>query len=149
MYIHELVVSYRPRFAVGQTTNALVTTPQDAARVFISIIGDEPVEVFGMFCLTTKRRLIAYREVSRGGIDWTAVNPREVFQAALLSHASAIVVGHNHPSGDPTPSPEDHQITHRLSAAGALIGVAVLDHVIVGHEGRYFSFTEKGEQTCR
>jgi DNA repair protein RadC len=87
--------------------------------------------------------VIAYHEVSRGTLDATLVHPREVFKAALLSNAASIILTHNHPSGDPTPSPDDHQLTRRLVDAGRLIGVEVLDHIIVG-DGRYFSFREGG-----
>jgi DNA repair protein RadC len=74
--------------------------------------------------------------------------PREVYQAALLSNAAGIVVGHNHPSGDPTPSPDDRQLTVRLASAGAVIGVELLDHIVVGHDGRYYSFKERGDLPC-
>lgn len=149
MYIRELVVSYRPRASVSPSANVLVATPESAAALFASLIGEEPVEVFGMLCLTTKRQLIAYHEISRGGIDQTIVSPREVFQTALLSHASGIVVGHNHPSGDPNPSPDDWNVTKRLIDAGTLMGINILDHIIVGHDGQFFSFKDKGEITCR
>jgi DNA repair protein RadC len=73
------------------------------------------------------------------------VNPRDVFRAALLVPAASVVVGHNHPSGDPSPSSEDHQLTRRLVAAGALIGIDVVDHLIVGDEGHYYSFKEMAQ----
>ena len=88
-------------------------------------------------------RVIAYHEVSRGTLDATLVHPREVFKAALLANAAAIVLCHDHPSGEPTPSPDDLQLTRRLVEAGTLLGVDVLDHVIVG-DGRYYSFKESG-----
>ena len=106
-------------------------------------MGEEAVEVFGLLCLTVKHRLIAYHQISRGSIDCTAVSPREVFQVALLSHAAAVVVGHNHPSGDPTPSPDDIALTTRLCQAGQILGVDVIDHVIVADD-RYYSFKEGG-----
>ena len=99
--------------------------------------------MFAILWLSTKHRVIAYHEVSRGTLDATLVHPREVFKAALLANAAAIVLCHNHPSGEPTPSPDDLQLTRRLVGAGALLGVDVLDHVIVG-DGRYYSFKESG-----
>ena len=111
--------------------------------MFASIMGEEAVEVFGFLSLTTRHHLIAYHQISRGGIDRTPVSPREVFQMALLSHAAAIVIGHNHPSGDPSPSSDDVALTWKLTQAGELIGVSVLDHVIVG-DHRYYSFKEGG-----
>lgn len=96
-----------------------------------------------MLCLSTKHRVIAYHEVSRGTLDSTLVHPREVFKAALLANAAAIVVSHNHPSGDPSPTIDDLEVTTRLVAAGEVLGIAVLDHIVIG-DGRYFSFKEAG-----
>ena len=87
--------------------------------------------------------MIAFHEVSRGTLDTTLVHPREVFKAALLANSSAIILCHNHPSGDPCPSPDDVHLTRRLVDAGTLLGVDVLDHIIVG-DGRYYSFKEAG-----
>ena len=122
---------------------ARLTTPQAAAAAFATILEDEVVEVFGMLCVSTKRDVIAYHEVSRGTLDCTTVQPREVFQAALLTNCSGLLVAHNHPSGDATPSPDDVQLTRRLADAGTLLGVELLDHVIIG-AGRWFSFRQGG-----
>ncbi|MEQ1758243.1 MAG: JAB domain-containing protein [Vicinamibacterales bacterium] len=122
-----------------------VATPREAAEVFTSILGNEAVEVFGILCLSTKRHLIAYHQISRGLLSQTLAGPREIFQVALLANASGIVLGHNHPSGDPSPSPDDLILTERLVKAGKLMGIDVMDHIIVGHEGRYFSFKELGK----
>lgn len=117
--------------------------PSDAAAALMPLLQDEPAEVFAILCLTTKHRVIAYHEVSRGTLDSVLVSPREVFTAALLAHAAAIVATHNHPSGDPTPSPDDLDVTRRLAAAGDVLGIPLLDHIIVG-DGRYYSFKEVG-----
>ena len=98
---------------------------------------------FLVLCLATKLHVIAYHEVGRGTLDTVLVHPREVFKAALLANAAAIVVAHNHPSGDPSPSPDDRDMTRRLVAAGGVLGIAVLDHIIVG-DGGYYSFKESG-----
>src|SRR5437667_436614 len=90
------------RFQLGRTV-----ATRRAATMFATILGHEVVEVIGVLCLTTKHRLIAYHEIGRGTISTVSVSPREVFQAAMLANAVAIVLGHNHPSGDPTPSPDD------------------------------------------
>jgi DNA repair protein RadC len=76
-------------------------------------------------------------------LDASVVHPREVFRPAISESAAAIILVHNHPSGDPAPSREDRDVTEQLSAAGRLIGIAVLDHVVVG-DGRYVSFVEMG-----
>lgn len=146
MYVRELVVSYRRRPGVTALAQSRsVGTPREAAVVFTSILGEEAVEVFGILCLTAKQQLIAYHQISRGGIDQTFASPREIFQTALLAHANVIVLGHNHPSGDPQPSGDDRVLTERLVNAGKVMGVEILDHIIVGHDGRYFSFKEGGQ----
>ena len=117
--------------------------PSEAAAALMTLLQDEPAEVFVILCLTTKHRVIAFHEVGRGTLDSVMVNPREVFTAALLAHAAAIVACHNHPSGDPTPSPDDLDITRRLASAGDVLGVPMLDHIIIG-DGRYYSFKEAG-----
>jgi DNA repair protein RadC len=108
-----------------------------------NLLDHEAVEVFLILCLNTKHSLLAYHELSRGTLDSTLVHPREVFKAAMLANAASVVLGHNHPSGDPTPSPDDIALTMRLVQAGELLGVRVLDHLILGGDG-YHSFKEKG-----
>lgn len=124
---------------VGRT----LTTPAECGLVLVKLLQDQPGEVFAILCMSTKHRVIAYHEVSRGTLDATLVHPREVFKAALLANAASIVLCHNHPSGEPTPSPDDIQLTRRLVAAGMLLGVEVLDHIIVG-DSRYYSFKASG-----
>jgi DNA repair protein RadC len=96
-----------------------------------------------LLCLSTRNDVLAYHELSRGTTNAAMVHPREVFKVALLANATAIVIGHNHPSGDPTPSPEDIDITARLEAAGVLMGIQLFDHVIVV-PGQYVSFKDMG-----
>jgi DNA repair protein RadC len=138
------------RYSVRKDTNdepiivarSLINVPA-AAAAFMALLKDEPAEVFGILCLTTKHQVIAYHEVSRGTLDATLVHPREVFKAAMLANAASILAGHNHPSGDQSPSPDDAELTRRLAAAGELLGVPLLDHIIVGDHG-YYSFKEAG-----
>ena len=144
--LRELTIRYSVKAdATGQPVviGRTLSTPAASAAALAALLQDEPGEVFAILCLSTKHRVIAYHEVSRGTLDATLVHPREVFTAALLSNAASIILTHNHPSGDPTPSPDDQQLTRRLVDAGRLIGVDVLDHIIVG-DGRYFSFREGG-----
>ena len=95
-----------------------------------------------MICLNTKNKIIGVFELSHGNVNSSIVGVREMFQKALLANAVSIIVLHNHPSGDPTPSREDINITTRMVEAGKLIGVEVLDHIIVGD--KYCSLKEKG-----
>ena len=144
--LRELTIRYSVKAdATGQPVviGRTLSTPAASAAALAALLQDEPGEVFAILCLSTKHRVIAYHEVSRGTLDATLVHPREVFKAALLSNAASIILTHNHPSGDPTPSPDDHQLTRRLVDAGRLIGVDVLDHIIVG-DTRYYSFKASG-----
>ena len=146
MKLRELTIRYSAKkdgdgqaVIVGRS----ITSPRDSAAALVALLQDEPTEVFAILCLTTKYRVIAYHEVSRGTLDSTLVHPREVFKAALLANAAAIVVCHNHPSGDPTPTADDVEVTRRLAAAGQVVGIEMLDHIVVG-DGRYYSFKEGG-----
>ena len=146
MRLRELTIQYSVRKDLaGQpvVVGRALDRPWDAAAALMTLLQDEPAEVFAILCLTTKHRVIAYHEVSRGTLESTLVHPREVFTAALLAHAAAIVASHNHPSGDPTPSPDDVALTRRLVEVGDVIGIPVLDHIIIG-DGRYYSFKEAG-----
>ncbi len=102
-----------------------------------------PHEEFRVLLLDSKHRLNREITVSRGTLAGAAVDPREVFSAALRERAAAVVCGHNHPSGDPAPSAEDRALTARLRESGRLVGVPLLDHVVVGRTG-FFSFAEAG-----
>ncbi len=102
-----------------------------------------PVEQFGIVMLDTKHRVIRIKIVSIGSLDTTVVHPREVFREAAAASAAAIVLFHNHPSGDPTPSPDDLVLTTRMVNAGDIMGIDVIDHLILADQ-RYFSLVEAG-----
>ncbi len=100
-------------------------------------------EEFRIFLLNAKHMVLGVHTVSIGSLTVSIVHPREVYKAAILANAAAIIGVHNHPSGNPNPSPEDHALTKRLSEAGTLLGITFLDHVIVGHTTHY-SFADQG-----
>lgn len=100
-------------------------------------------EIVRVVILDTKKQFISYRDVSIGTINMSLIHPREIFKSAIDNMADTIVIMHNHPSGDPSPSKEDMEITKRLKEAGKIIGIEVLDHIIVGDYG-YYSFLEHG-----
>ena len=144
--LRELTYRYQTKKTPAGDCVSLGATMSDAsvvARALTSLLRDEAVEVFGILCLTTKHRVICWHEVSRGCLDSTVVHPREVFKAAVLANSASIIVAHNHPSGDPTPSPHDFELTRRLAAAGALLGIDVLDHIVIG-DGSFVSFRQIG-----
>ena len=107
------------------------------------VLGALPVEHFGVLLLDAKHRVTRTSTISVGTLDASVVHPREVFRAATSGAAAAIVVFHNHPSGDPTPSDDDVALTKRLIRAGDLMGITVLDHVIVAENG-FISLRECG-----
>ena len=118
-------------------------TPDDAGRYLLPRFGAKPVEEFGVLVLDTRNRLKRLEVISRGSLNGSLVHPREVFREAVSSQAAGLILFHNHPSGDPTPSKEDLALTRRLKQAGSIMGIEVLDHVILG-QGQYASFKEKG-----
>jgi DNA repair protein RadC len=121
-----------------------VRSPRAAADIARQLLNDLPFERAVALHLDTRRRLVGVHRVSEGTIDTTLVCPREVLTAALMSGAASVILAHNHPSGDPTPSPDDFEITRRLCAAGELLGVLIDDSLVMGENGRYFSFREAG-----
>jgi len=99
-------------------------------------------ERFVVVLLDGKNRVLGFHVVSVGSLTAALVHPREVFKAAILANAAAVILAHNHPSGDPSPSAEDRALTARLRQAGELIGIRVLDHVVIG-DGSYTSLAER------
>lgn len=122
----------------------IIRSPEDVVQVGKSFmrIHEEPEEYMYMICLNTKNRVIGVFEISHGNVNSSIVGTREVFQKALLANAVSIILMHNHPSGDPSPSREDIEVTRRIVEAGKIIGIQVLDHIIIGD--RYSSLKEKG-----
>ncbi len=120
-----------------------VRSPRDVWQLMAPYAEREVGESFWILCLDAQHRVSAPTVVTRGILNASLVHPREVFQAAILAGAAAVILVHNHPSGDPSPSSADRDVTAQLVAAGRLLDVPVHDHVIVGC-GRYTSFAEAG-----
>jgi DNA repair protein RadC len=121
----------------------LVAGPADAARLVMDRLRFAETEKFIVLLLTTRHEVLDTVEVTRGGLASSPVHPREVFKPAVREGAAAVILVHNHPSGDPTPSRADLAITARLCRAAAVMGIPVLDHVIIG-DGRWVSLRERG-----
>ena len=113
-----------------------ILKPSDAADIIRAVGGleDESQEVFGILSLSTKNEVIGFHTLFRGTINSCVIHPREVFKAAILNNAASIVLFHNHPSGNPSPSNADIEFTNRIVEAGEIIGIEVLDHIIIGHQ---------------
>jgi DNA repair protein RadC len=122
---------------------APMRSPRDVYAVFSPRLEDLPVEEFHVAVLDSQHRLERDVTVTRGILNSSLVHPREVFREAIAERAAAVILVHNHPSGDPTPSADDRLVTEQLAAAGRLLDIPVHDHVIIGR-GRYTSFAESG-----
>lgn len=113
-----------------------------AVEIAAAMIADQTRENFVAIMLDAKNSVIAAHLVSVGNLNTTLVHPREVFRPAIAIGAASIIVAHNHPSGDPDPSPEDIEITRRLRAAGLIVGIKLIDHIVIG-DGRFVSMASQ------
>lgn len=120
-----------------------ITGMDDVIKAVKPLIADPNKEFFIALYLNTKNGIIKQEVVSVGSLSANIVHPREIFKTACLFSASSIIVAHNHPSGDPTPSRQDIELTKKLAEAGKIMGIDVLDHVIIGHDS-CFGFQENG-----
>lgn len=129
----------------GNTTapKNIISNPAEAHEVAQSYLAGLDREHFAVILLNTKNRVIGINTVSVGTLNSSLVHPREVFKPAIVGNAAMVILAHNHPSGDPTPSREDVEVTRRLVEAGKILGIEVLDHIIIGEEN-YYSLKEKG-----
>ena len=118
-----------------------LSCPQDVADFLMPRLRYAAKEQFVVVLLNNKNKVIGTEVVSEGSLSSSVVHPREVYAPAILHHAAAIMVAHNHPSGDPKPSIEDEEVTRQLLRSGKVLGIPMIDHVIIG-DGNYYSFLE-------
>jgi DNA repair protein RadC len=116
---------------------------RESAAYLLPAFGSRPSEQFGVVLLDSKHRVLKTSIIAVGTLNSTIVEPRDVFREAMLGGAAAVIVFHNHPSGDPSPSPDDWDLTRRLAATGTLVGIDLMDHLVLG-DARYCSFKEMG-----
>ena len=128
----------------GRRDRAQILSSRDVADLLVPQFGSRLVEQFGVVLLDTKHRVLRISLLSVGTLDASIVHPREVFREAAGGGAAAIILFHNHPSGDPRPSPDDVALTRRLMRAGEMMGIDVLDHVIIA-EDRFHSLRDAGD----
>jgi DNA repair protein RadC len=119
-----------------------VSNPRAVYEFLLSRVAQDQ-EQFMVIYVTAKNQVIDVETITRGTLTWSPVHPREVFKSAITRCAHAIILAHNHPSGDPTPSREDREVTRRFIEVGKIVGIEILDHLVIG-KGRYVSFREKG-----
>lgn len=121
-----------------------ISSPIDAVEIGNSMLEGSDREKLLLCCLNTKNEPTNLNIVSIGSLNSSIVHPREVFKLAILGNSASIILFHNHPSGDTTPSKEDINITERIKEAGKIIGIELIDHIILGDENKYTSLKEKG-----
>lgn len=126
---------------IREATGPQVQVSQDVANLFPDI-GNMAQEAFFVVTMNSQHRIIDKRMISLGTVNASLVHPREVYRPAIADSAQSVIFAHNHPSGDTTPSEDDKALTKRLVKAGKIIGIKVLDHVIIGKNGDYFSFAD-------
>jgi DNA repair protein RadC len=141
--VHAALELGRRMAGESRDEGAPMRSPRDVYAAFAPRLEDLPVEEFHVAVLDSQHRLERDVAVTRGILNSSLVHPREVFREAIAERAAAVILVHNHPSGDPTPSADDRAVTEQLVAAGRLLDIPVHDHVIVGR-GRYVSFAEAG-----
>ena len=122
---------------------AVINSPQDVANLLQAEMAALEQEHLRVLLLNTKNQVLRTEEVYVGNVNSSIVRPAEVFRPAVRDNAPSIIIVHNHPSGDPTPSPEDVNITRELVAVGKLLSIELLDHLVIGSGGRYVSLNEK------
>lgn len=127
----------------GPVERSRIRGPRDVYSRCAPSLRDLEREEFLVLLLNTQHAITREIVVTRGILDASVVHPREVFKPAVLESAAAVILVHNHPSGDPTPSPEDREVTGQLAESGRILGIPVLDHVVIG-DGRFVSFVETG-----
>jgi len=151
--LYELTLTRRPlqgRRPADASLGASVRTPVDAVHASLSVLGGRVREYMLVLHLDARHTLIGFEEVAHGSQNVVHVHASDVFRGALVGGANAIIVAHNHPSGDPLPSEEDRALTKGLHAAGDLLGMTVLDHLIIG-DGRFYAFSTEqcsSRRTC-
>ncbi|MGG5462786.1 RadC family protein [Clostridium sp. B9] len=130
------------RFKTSELTQVKVSKPSDVAELVMDELRMLQQEVLIVVTLDTKNKVISKKEIFRGGLNSSLVHPREIFKEAVKESAASIIICHNHPSGDPTPSKDDINITIRLKECGQMMGIELLDHLIIG-DNRFISLKEK------
>jgi len=131
--------------SITTTWDRQVRQSKDVADLMSPLAANLDREHFWCLLLNGKNVLVGVNLVSVGSLTAALVHPREVFKPAILGNAAALLLVHSHPSGDPTPSAEDLALTKRLSEAGDLVGIRVLDHIVLGHDGAFCSLADNGQ----
>ncbi len=136
-------ISLANRFRKNRSRRKSICSPDAAAGLFRPRMEGLPQEEIHVMSLNTRNHVMEIRQIYRGNVNSSHVRPAEVLRPAVLLNAPAIIMAHNHPSGDPTPSPEDASVTRSIRNAGRMIEIQLLDHIIIGSNGRFISMNKE------
>ena len=136
------VLEISRKYSAKQSKISKISDPYDSYLLLAPLMEDLDQEVVRCILLDHRERVISIPVITVGTLNSSLVHPREMFKEAIRLNAKSMIMSHQHPSGDPTPSNDDHAITKRLTKAGEILGVSVIDHIIIGADGHYFSFYE-------
>ena len=123
--------------------NVKITSPKDLADLLMGEMNELNQEILKVILLSTKNTIIGVKDIFKGSLNTSVVHPREIFKEAINKNSASIIISHNHPSGDPTPSKEDINITLRVKECGNIIGIPLIDHIIIGNN-KFVSLKERG-----
>lgn len=140
-----IVKEERKRYSLEQPFIQSPTAAADAFQVIFEL-ENAAEEMFCALFLNTKNKIIGAAEISHGTLNAAVVHPRELFKMALFHNAAAVIIGHNHPSGNPQPSHEDALILKKLKEAGEMLDIHILDQIIIGEAGNFYSFSQHNPQ---
>jgi DNA repair protein RadC len=141
---HPFPPSFRTQLVREAPTYNEISCADDVAEVLSTYLQTADTKHFVVLLLNARNRMIGLVTVHVGALTMSVVSASQVFKAAILGNACSIILAHNHPSGDPSPSPEDIEVTRKLIAAGALLDIEVIDHIITGENGVTYSFLQHG-----
>lgn len=144
--LRELALTYRVRRDIHGDAirfGGSAADTSDVAKILLAILADEPSEVFGLLCVTPRQRVIGYHEVSRGHLMASSVQARDVFRVAILANADGVILAHSVRIADATPTEQDVNVARTLTAAGELLGIPVLDHIVIAGD-RHVSLRASG-----
>jgi DNA repair protein RadC len=130
------------QYPAGSPCRSSIDVERVARAIYQTLDADK--EHFILLSMNNKNRVNGFKLISTGSLTASLVHPREVWRSALHLCAAAVIFVHNHPSGDPAPSPEDQEITRRLKETADVLGIRMLDHIVLGEAQRFFSFSDKG-----
>lgn len=140
--VMEIVETYLKTKGTKRVYLDTVTSPEKGANIFSQMFGDNTQECMGIICLDTKGRPTHYSTIYKGTTNQIVISPKDVLRVAILSNASAVILGHNHPSTDLTPSPQDLETTRGISKACSHLDLKLLDHLIINSKSEHFSIKE-------